>query len=407
MSAPATSSTTSPHPQPDGAYAPALPGTGERVGAAVDARLIQVLQDYRRRWRGLVPASDELLDAAAQLLSGGKRTRALLSALGATLLLDGDQRELTLASPVVARTGAALELYQASALVHDDIIDSAHTRRGMPAAHRRLEVLHRDSGWLGDSETFGRHGALLLGDVLLSLAAEEMSGLAADRLVGPGPDAARRALARSAFDSMTAEVAVGQYLDIRSEVTALSAPGDDPLACAQDMHEHALAVVRHKSARYSVMHPLLIGALLGGVEPGTALYKALAVFGEEVGTAFQLRDDDLGVFGDPRVTGKPAGDDLREGKRTVLLSLAWRLTDDDGRHALRAVLAQPGATEADLASAARVIEDCGAREAHEAEVEAHLTAGLAALHGLEAGTMPEVSSRTLEEAAHALTRRRA
>ncbi|WP_250739086.1 polyprenyl synthetase family protein [Actinomyces sp. 186855] len=369
--------------------------------------MAQVLEEHRERWRGLAPACDELLDAAADLLSGGKRTRALLSALGAALLLDGDDRERALTCPVVARTGAALELYQASALVHDDVIDSAQTRRGMPAAHRRLAALHRDSGWLGDPEAFGRHGALLLGDVLLSLAAGEMSALAADRPAGPGPDAARRALARSAFDAMTAEVAVGQYLDIRSEVTPLSAPGAEPAASAQAMHEQALAVVRHKSARYSVMHPVLIGALLAGVEPGSALHGALALFGEEVGTAFQLRDDDLGVFGDPRVTGKPAGDDLREGKRTVLLSLAWRMTDEEGRRALRAVLARPGAGQADLAAAARVIEDCGAREAHEAEVEAHLAAGLAALDGLAPGTLPEASSRSLREAALALTRRRA
>lgn len=407
MSSPATGSLPRPDQGPTDPAGGDWTGVSERVRAGVDARLAQVLEEHRRRWHGLGPACNELLDAAADLLSGGKRTRALLSALGAVLLLDGVQRQQALSSPVVARVGAALELYQASALVHDDVIDSAQTRRGMPAAHRRLASLHRDSGWLGDPEAFGRHGALLLGDVLLSLAAGQMSGLAAVELGGHSLQAARCDRARSAFDAMTAEVAVGQYLDIRSEVTALSAPGADPTAAAHAMHEQALAVVRHKSARYSVMHPLLIGALLAGVEPGSALYEALSVFGEEVGTAFQLRDDDLGVFGDPRVTGKPAGDDLREGKRTVLLSLAWRMADEDGRRALRAVLAQPGAGQAALAHATRVIEGCGARRAHEAQVEAHLAAGLAALRALEPGTLPEASSRSLEEAARALTRRRA
>ena len=375
----------------------------DRVREGVDARLTQVLAERRRLWEALSPASDELLDAAAALLSGGKRTRALLAALGTAVLCEGERREQALTCDLVARTGAALELYQASALVHDDVIDSALTRRGMPAAHRRLAGVHRAGGWLGDPEVFGRHGALLLGDVLLSLASEEMSDLVRQR--DAHQPCSRQARAAQAFDAMTAEVAVGQYLDVRSEVTPLSAPGQDPDEAAGAMHAHALAVVRHKSARYSVMHPLLIGALLGGVETPSPLYEALRVFGEEVGIAFQLRDDDLGVFGDPRVTGKPVGDDLREGKRTVLLSLAWRLADEAGRDALRAVLAQPGADADALEAAARVIEDCGARQAHEAEVDSHLTAGLEALRRLPQGSLPAVSAQALEEMAQALTRR--
>ena len=112
-------------------------------------------------------------------------------------------------------------------------------------------------------------------------------------------------------------------------------PDEDPREAGRRMHRTALEVVRRKSARYSVMHPLLIGALQAGAAPGDPLHERLSVFGEELGIAFQLRDDELGVFGDPALTGKPVGDDLREGKRTVLVALAWERADGEGRALLR------------------------------------------------------------------------
>jgi len=201
---------------------------------------------------------------------------------------------------------------------------------------------------------------------------------------------------------MTAEVAYGQFLDVRAEVVPL--PGEeDPAGAGQEMLGRALEVVRRKSARYSVVQPLLLGALLAGTDPDAALLGGLARFGEEVGTAFQLRDDELGVFGDPAVTGKPAGEDLREGKRTALLALTWQRTDTAGRDLLRQVLASPGDG---TGAAARLIEDCGARAAHEDLIASHRACGLEALEAVRP-LMEAPSAALLEALADRLTRRSA
>lgn len=208
--------------------------------------------------------------------------------------------------------------------------------------------------------------------------------------------------ARELFDRMTAEVAYGQFLDVRAEVVPL--PGEeDPAGAGQEMLGRALEVVRRKSARYSVMQPLLLGALLAGTDPDAALLGGLARFGEEVGTAFQLRDDELGVFGDPAVTGKPAGEDLREGKRTALLALTWQRTDTAGRDLLRQVLASPGDG---TGAAARLIEDCGARAAHEDLIASHRACGLEALEAVRP-LLEAPSAALLEALADRLTRRSA
>ncbi|EEH66868.1 polyprenyl synthetase [Actinomyces urogenitalis DSM 15434] len=380
-----------------------LSDTARLVRAGVDARLAQVLQERRARYEDLGEAATELLDAAEVLLKGGKRMRALLAGLGIALDSHGPARTALLSSPLVASAGAALELYQASALVHDDVIDAALTRRGEPAAHRRLAQVHRDHGWLTEPLTFGTSGAILLGDLLLSACGEEMGHAVTE--VGVSPAAATAA--RQAFDRMTSEVAVGQYLDLRSEVVPLPGPEENPVEAGQTMHRNALGVVRRKSARYSVMYPLLIGALLAGVDPDCALAARLAQFGEEVGIAFQLRDDLLGVLGDPQVTGKPVGDDLREGKRTVLLALTWQRAGQEGRELLRSVLANREASSQDIAQACSLMRQCGAVQAHEEEITAHLEAAHAALDRVPDAELPEPSREALIQVAQALGTRQA
>ena len=167
-------------------------------------------------------------------------------------------------------------------------------------------------------------------DLLLSLA-----GIEIGRAVRPLADGARAGAVRDAFDVMTAEVAVGQFLDVRGEMVLPPSPDDDPIASGRVMLTSALTVVRRKSARYSVMHPLVIGALLGGVTSVDPLHKALEIFGEEIGIAFQLRDDVLGVYGDPDLTGKPAGDDLREGKATLPLIRVMEVGSPEDREIVR------------------------------------------------------------------------
>ena len=373
----------------------ALPAALGRVRPAVEHRLTQVLEDCHLRWEDLGQAAPELLEAAGNVLSGGKRMRAVLGAVGCAILSAPKQRAERLTGSDAVHLGTALELYQASALVHDDLMDSADTRRGLPAAHRVFARNHEARGWLGRPQTFGANGAILLGDLLLSLAGEEMSALAPSRASSQTRSSAVR-YARSAFDAMTTEVALGQFLDVRSENLPL--PWDqEPGAAARRMQDEALSVVRHKSARYSVRHPLLIGALLAGLDPSGTTAEHLAAFGEDVGIAFQLRDDDLGVFGSPQATGKPAGDDLREGKRTVLLALTWGRCDEAGRRMLGSVLANPEATEEQIGEVAALIENCGARAAHEEIIATHREAGNRALERL--GDEGVVSTASLEDLA--------
>ena len=373
----------------------ALPAALGRVRPAVEHRLTQVLEDCHRRWEDLGQAAPELLEAAGSVLGGGKRMRAVLGAVGCAILSAPEQRAECLTGSDAVHLGTALELYQASALVHDDLMDGADTRRGLPAAHRAFALDHEARGWLGRPQAFGANGAILLGDLLLSLAGEEMSALAPSRASCQAGSSAVR-YARTAFDTMTTEVALGQFLDVRSENLPLPW-GQEPGAAARRMHDEALSVVRHKSARYSVRHPLLIGALLAGLEPSGPTAEHLAAFGEDVGIAFQLRDDELGVFGSPQTTGKPAGDDLREGKRTVLLALTWGRCDDAGRRLLGSVLANPEATPEQIGEVAALIEECGARTAHEEIITTHRDAGSRALERL--GNEGVVSAASLEDLA--------
>ncbi|TDC47840.1 polyprenyl synthetase family protein [Jiangella ureilytica] len=282
------------------------------------------------------PQTLPLIDAAAAFLSGGKRLRPTFCYWG-WRAAGGDP-----ADEALVTVGAALELFQASALVHDDIIDGSDTRRGLPSVHRRFATLHRDSGWQGDPDAFGAAAAILLGDMLLAWSAE-LFDLAA-------VDGVRLRSARTVFDRMRTEVGGGQYLDMLEQVSGAGAPSGQA--------ERARTVIRYKSARYSVEHPLVIGGLLAGApEPLLDDYRR---FGSTLGEAFQLRDDELGVFGDPAQTGKPTGDDLREGKRTLLIAYALeRATasqaalvgsllgdpalDLDGVTALREVLVETGA----------------------------------------------------------------
>ena len=382
----------------------ALPAALSRVRPAVEHRLTEVLEGCHRRWEELGQAAPELLKAADSVLGGGKRMRAVLGAVGCTILSAPEHRNKELTGAGAVHLGAALELYQASALVHDDLMDGASTRRGLPAAHHAFAWEHETRGWLGHSRAFGSNGAILLGDLLLSLAGEEMSALAQARTSSDCGDEAV-GHARAAFDAMTTEVALGQFLDVRSENLPLPW-GQDPAVAARRMHNDALSVVRHKSARYSVRHPLFIGALLAGMDPAGPTAEHLAVFGEEIGIAFQLRDDELGVFGSPRVTGKPAGDDLREGKRTVLLALAWGRCDDTGRKLLGSVLANTETTSNQIAEASALIEDCGARAVHEEIIATHRDAGVRALGRLrDEGVVSTASLEDLVELADLLTHR--
>jgi len=301
---------------------------------------------------------------AGHLQAGGKRLRPQFLCWGYRAAAPvADDADLPTG---VLRAAAALELIQACALIHDDIIDRSDTRRGRPSLHRAAEKEHAGSGWLGDAAHFGVSDALLIGDLALVWA---------DDLFQQGlTEQGRPPQAQAAWRSMRTEVLAGQLLDLR--ITADVAT--DPATAADD----AMLVNRYKTAAYTVERPLHIGAALGGALEGTI--AALRDYGRAIGLAFQLRDDLLGVFGDPRVTGKPAGGDLIEGKKTVLLALAR--ADLLDRPEL-AVLDAGLGTALDPAGVDRltaIIAGTGAPARIEDRIGELLAQGLAALHDLPA-----------------------
>lgn len=318
------------------------------------ARVQKVLDAYVEARCADLETIDERLrpvaDVLQTLLAGGKRIRPAFAYWG-WRGAGGEDGE------AVVRAVASLELVQACALLHDDVMDDSDTRRGAPAAHRAFAADHQRLGWTGDARRFGEGAAILLGDLCLSWADALLcsSGLSSEQLARGKPQ----------YDDMRTEVMAGQFLDL---VEQAQATGDVATA---------LSVARWKSAAYTVARPLRLGgSLAGGPDDLLVAYDA---YGIPLGTAFQLRDDLLGVLGDPAVTGKPAGDDLREGKRTVLVAEACARTDDAGRAALAAVLGVRDADDAAVARAVDVLRTCGAIAAVEARIDALTEQALAAL----------------------------
>ena len=197
------------------------------------------------------------------------------------------------------KAAASLELIHVCALMHDDVMDGSDSRRGAPSIHRAFEALHKKNNSKGSAEQFGINSAILLGDLALVWSAKMLhqAGLEGQALL--------RALAM--YDEMRVELMAGQYLDVYESTLQTQSV------------ERSLKIARYKSGKYTIERPLHFGAAIGSANP-EALMKIYSAYGLPLGEAFQLRDDVLGVFGNPSETGKPAGDDLREGKRTVLLA---------------------------------------------------------------------------------------
>ena len=310
---------------------------------------------------------------ASQLLCGGKRMRPAFCVWGyvAAAGIPSDD-EL---KPLLAAAGS-LDVLHVSALIHDDLMDSSDLRRGRPAAHRQFEALHANAGWLGDSAAFGRAGAILLGDLLVMWSAQMLHGAGVDQ------STLERAL--PIVEAMRTEVTCGQYLDIVAQAHPLRkrAPAIGSLRPTIELAlDDASRVVEYKAARYTVQRPSQIGAALGGGDD--ELYFALGAYGSPLGRAFQFRDDLLGVFGDPKITGKPAGDDLREGKRTVLVAHAYAHAGDAGQKLLLQRLGDPALDGTGINELQQVIVESGARDAVESMINEYYERALKALHDTE------------------------
>ena len=284
----------------------------------------------------------------------------------------------------VLRAVSSLELTQACALVHDDLMDDSTTRRGSPTVHVEFAARHRAAGWLGTPERFGAATAILLGDIALAWADDML------RSAGLWPDQLSRA--HAVWQAMRTEVLAGQYLDVLTQ------------ACGDEKPETALQIDRYKTAAYTVERPLHLGAAIAGADP--ALVRAYRRFGADIGIAFQLRDDLLGVFGDPQITGKPAGDDLREGKRTLLLAYGLRAADErcptGAADLLRGAIGNPYLDEDTVTKVRELLIEIGAV----AEVEQRIaTLTDSALRVLGAAELAEPAGTRLSELAAQATRR--
>ncbi|MFJ1869457.1 polyprenyl synthetase family protein [Streptomyces sp. NPDC088097] len=307
------------------------------------------------------------------LTAGGKRIRPLLCVIG--------WHAVTGRPPPVAvwRAAAALELFHAFSLIHDDVMDDSAIRRGKPTAQHVLAGLHPGHP---RAHLLGTNAAILLGDLAL--------GWSYELLNSPEITPPQAATLWPHFNALRIETLVGQYLD-------LAATGQSPADPAP-----AWRIIRYKTARYTVERPLLLGAVLADAAPRQL--RALSEYALPLGEAFQLRDDLLGVYGDPRQTGKSALEDLRDGKQTVLVALATRHGSTLQRRILHTQLGNRHLTEAGADQIREVLDATGARRAVEQMITDRRRQALAALDGHPLRSAAADSLRSLaEQAEHRTT----
>jgi geranylgeranyl diphosphate synthase, type I len=324
------------------------------LAGVITEQLRRYLQDRRADAAYIGADYDGLIAGLEEFaLGGGKRLRPVFAYWGWRAVAAGEP------APQVMLLFSALELLHACALVHDDVIDSSATRRGRPTTHIKFAGLHRDRRWRGSAEQFGMSAAILLGDLALAWADDIVAG------VDLPPDAHRRV--RRVWADIRTEVLGGQYLDIVAEASAAESIGS------------AMTVNLYKTASYTVSRPLQLGVAAAADRPDVqAVFHQI---GTDLGVAFQLRDDVLGVFGDPAVTGKPSGDDLRSGKRTVLVAQAMELAAKSEPRAAEVLRSSIGTelTDAQVRDLCGVIEQVGALAAVEDQIERLTRQALATL----------------------------
>jgi geranylgeranyl diphosphate synthase type I len=325
------------------------------LASAVTDQLREYLQERRGHCAYIGTDYAELTAALEEfVLRGGKRLRPAFAYWGWRAVADRE------ADPAILRFFAALELLHACALVHDDVIDDSATRRGLPTVHRLFADRHRDRHWRGSADQFGMSAAILLGDLALVWA---------DDIVATTElSAAARRRVQLVWSDIRTEVLGGQYLDIVAESSGATTVAS------------AMTVNTYKTASYTVTRPLQLGAAAAADRPD--VQEIFHGVGTDIGVAFQLRDDVLGVFGDPAVTGKPSGDDLRSGKRTVLLAEAVELAEKSDPAAAELLRSSIGTqlSDAQVRDVCLAIESVGALAAVEQHIDMLTTRSLEALN---------------------------
>jgi len=335
-----------------------------RIRGEIAASLARFLDGQRAVLAAAGPDLLPWIDSITDLLAGGKRLRPAFCYWGWRAAGGPD-------CPEIYAAAAALELLHASALVHDDVMDASDTRRGRPAVHRQFAARHEGMGYSGTADAFGAGAAILIGDALLSWTDElfHRSGMPPEMLQRGQP----------VLDAMRTEVAAGQYLDLLNQVAR------------NDSVASAMRVVTYKTAKYTIERPLHLGAAMAGSPPAdlpaaggpadSAVATTCTEYGLPLGVAFQLRDDILGVFGDPALTGKPVTGDISEGKRTVLVALAMERATSAQLRVLDQRLGDRQLTEAGAAEVRNVIADTGALAECETLISASVKEATSALDG--------------------------
>jgi geranylgeranyl diphosphate synthase type I len=334
------------------------PARLDKIRSGVGGALGSFLARQQAILRGVGDDLEPCLAATRDLLAAGKRLRPAFCYWGWRAAGGQD-------CPEILATAAALELLQASALVHDDVIDDSDTRRGLPAVHRRFASWHSETARAGSAERFGAGAAILIGDLLLAWANEMYwsGGLAPDVLHHGAP----------VWGTLQTELGAGQFLDLLSQVDGSTSVAD------------AVRVITYKTAKYTTERPLQLGARLATAvsqaPESAAVTSALARYGAPLGIAFQLRDDVLGVFGDPARTGKPVGGDIAEGKQTVLMAVARQRASALQAAILDRHLGDRRLTGDAVAEVRAVVTDTGALAECENLIAAYRKEGVAALDG--------------------------
>jgi geranylgeranyl diphosphate synthase type I len=308
----------------------AIPTALSDIAVRVNERIAETLDADARRWTALdADLALPLASLRALVLSGGKRLRPAFC-YWAFVGLGGDPSD-----PIVTDAGAALELLHTFALIHDDVMDGSARRHGIETAHLEHGRYHALSGWHGAPERFGVGVAILIGDLAFVYS---------DRLLTGVPRAAKEV-----FDELRLEVNIGQYLDLLGTAKRSANP------------ELARRICQYKSGKYTIERPLHLGAALSSPHDLAAVTERLSAYGLPLGEAFQLKDDLLGVFGDPAITGKPVGEDLREGKPTLLYALARAAAGGTALRLLDERFGAPDLCEREVVAIQEIFEATGAR----------------------------------------------
>ncbi len=310
------------------------------------------------------------------LLDSGKRLRPLFAFAGFAAAGGSIEKSTT-------RAMAALELLQACALIHDDLMDGSDTRRGKPSIHRHFEAIHMQDQLDGFAPQYGLSAAVLLGDLALVWSDQMINsaGLSTEQYARMIP----------LYNEMRVELMAGQFLDIHEQTQKDTST------------DRSMKIARYKSGKYTIERPLHLGAAMC-TKPHNEIFAALSAYGLPLGEAFQLRDDLLGVFGDPSVTGKPAGDDLREGKRTVLIALTHERQSPAQAEQFKKYFGRANLDSQGVAILQEIIETTGARAELESTIE---TLTDAALNAAESSLFTNDGKALLVELANIATKRSA